>query len=269
MKQILKSPLVYFLVIGSVLFFIYEALEPNNQEAIVVSKQTVEALIKADQELTQTELTEEYKQDLIEKYIDEEVLLREAFKRGLHQSDYRVRKRLLGIMYTSITEIVPEPTLAQLRAYYDENKEKYLVNEALSYETIKFSYNSKNIPKDSKAFLEILENSDDPLQYSEATILGNRTSRKTYQEIAMEYGKIMADSTFAAKMNTWYGPFSSRNDIVYFRVIERHDAYTSEFEDIEAFLKEDYYITKAKANQQLKIEDLRKNYSITLEEPTN
>ena len=202
MKTLLNNALLHFVVIGVLLFFAYTYFLPVSQETIVVNQQTLDALIKADQELAQMELTEERKQSLIENFIDEEVLLREAYSRELYKNDYRVRKRLLALMRSSITDIIPEPSLAQLRAYYDENKDKFIVDESLSFETVRFSFNSENIPKDPQSFTQKLEASDDPIQYSEQTLYGNVSRRFGFEEVVMQYGRDMAEATNSASFNT-------------------------------------------------------------------
>lgn len=264
MKKVLTNPLLHFAIIGTTLFFVFQALLPYNQETIEVNQQIIDALINADQEITQTELTEERKTSLIENFIDEEVLLREAYNMELYKNDSRVRKRLLSLMRSSLTEIIPEPSLAQLRAYYDENNEKFKINESLTFETVRFAFTSENIPKDHEAFLAKLQRSSNPLQYSETTLYGNRSTRAGYQQIAMEYGREMADATFATQIDQWAGPISTRNEVVYFRVLEEHEGYLPEFETIQSYLQDDYYLTKSRELQQAKIEELKKKYKINI-----
>ena len=265
MKGVLNNALVHFALIGMLLYWTYSELLPPDRDTILIDQSVIEALVKADQEVTQIELTPERKQSLIENYIDEEVLLREAFSRELHKSDYRVRKRLLGLMRSSLTEIVPEPSIALLRAYYDENKSKFMVDEALTFETVRFPFNSNNIPEDAEQFIQTLQNSKNPLQLSESNLYGNKSIRMDYQQTAMQYGRDMAEAVFKADMNDWEGPLASRNEVIYFRVIERHDAFLPEFEKIESYLRDDYYFTKSRELQQSKIDALRAKYNVKIE----
>lgn len=265
MKSILNNALFHFIVIGIALFMAYTYFLADQRGQILLDQQTIETIIKADQEITQQELTEERKTSLIENFIDEEVLLREAYARELYKNDYRVRKRLLGLMRSSITEVIPEPSMAQLRAYYDENQEKFKVDEALSFEMVRFPFNSETLPEDPERFIEALEASSNPIEFSEIDSFGNMSLDLGYQEIAMQYGKDMADVSFKATFNTWQGPVSTRNEVVYFRVIEKHEAYLPEFESIESYLRNDYYLTTTRSLQQEKIKALRDQYQITIE----
>lgn len=265
MKALLNNSLVHFAFIGVLLYLIYSELIPADQETILIDQSTIDALIKADQEVTQMELTSERKRNLIENYIDEEVLLREAYSRELHKSDYRVRKRLLGLMRSSLAETIPEPSIAQLRAYYDENKNKFMVDESMTFETVRFPFNSNKIPDDSKRFIETLQKSKNPFEYSESALYGNKSNRMGYEQTAMQYGKDMAEAVLKADLYDWHGPVSSRSEVIYFRVIEKHDAYVPEYEKIESYLRDDYYLSKSKELQQSKIDALRENYKVKLE----
>ena len=265
MKSVLNNPLFQFCLIGVLLFLMYTKLLPTKEAVIRVDQQTIDALVLADQEITQMPLNEERITSLIENFIDEEVLLREAYSREFHLNDYRVRKRLLSLMRSSLTEIIPEPSIAQLRAYYDENREKFMIDESISFETVRFSLNSTNIPQDSERFIQKLENSKEPEKFSEINLYGNKAIKLSYREIAMQYGKEMADATADAELNRWYGPVPARGEIIYYRITDQHQAYLPAFEKIESYLRDDYYLTTSRRLQQDKINDLRAGYTIQIE----
>ena len=103
-------PPILFLVLGVAAYLCYKVLIPLDRETIVITPQTLEALVLQEQNITPGPVSEERKQELIENYIDEEVLIREAYKRELDKNDYRVRRRILYIMRSSLTEVIPEPS---------------------------------------------------------------------------------------------------------------------------------------------------------------
>lgn len=63
--------------------------------------------------ITQNPITPEKRRILIEGHIEDKVLLREAYKRSFDKNDYRVRKRILNIMRSSLSEVVPEPSVTR------------------------------------------------------------------------------------------------------------------------------------------------------------
>lgn len=159
MKKILKSPILHFIIIGAVAYVLFIQLFPRSKDAIVITPQIIDALVRNEQSLIPVEMKEERKQELIKNFIDEEVMLKDAYKRDLNKNDFRVRKRLLTLMRSSLTEIIPEQSIAQLRAYYEENGNKFSSEESRSFNTAFFDLNSDKIPKDGEAFCKQLENS--------------------------------------------------------------------------------------------------------------
>ena len=113
----IKSPILHFIVLGTIAFLLYTHLKPADRETIRITTQTIDALIQQQESITQLAVTPERRQSIIEGHIEDEILLRKAYKRGFDKSDFRVRKRILNIMRTSLTEVTPEPSVAQLRAF--------------------------------------------------------------------------------------------------------------------------------------------------------
>ena len=95
MKTIFNSPILQFLILGGLLFIVYTKVKPGSKETIRVTQQTVDALVQGQLELVNRELTPEEIDELILGHIEDEVLLREAYKRGVDKNDGRVRRRVL------------------------------------------------------------------------------------------------------------------------------------------------------------------------------
>ncbi len=95
MKRLLKEPLVHFLVLALLLFAIDYVFSSSQKERIVVDQQSIDYLIKQRADLELRELSAEEKQETIESYIDDEILLREAYKRGLNNNDSRMRRNMI------------------------------------------------------------------------------------------------------------------------------------------------------------------------------
>ena len=99
--SLLKSPTLHFILLGMVAFTAYSYLKPPDRETIQVTTQTIDALIQQQESITQNPVSPDGRQLIVDSHIEDEVLLREAYKRGFDKNDYRVRKRLLNIMRSS------------------------------------------------------------------------------------------------------------------------------------------------------------------------
>lgn len=264
-KSLVKSPVLLFILLGAAVFIVYTKLRPPDRESIRITTQTIDALVQQQESITQNPVTPEARQSIIEGYIEDEVLLREAYKRGFDKNDFRVRKRLLNVMRTSLTEVIPEPSVAQLRAFYEVNKERYLTSPSRSFEQVYFSFTSSKLPADPQAYIEKLEQSKDAAKLGEYSLAGNRYSKASFKSLAATFGKPFAQTVFDMPLGQWQGPIESFRGIHYVRGIEAHDPELPRFEKMESYLRTDYLLNKGRETQTRRIEALMKNYDIVVE----
>jgi hypothetical protein len=264
--SVLRSPVLLFVVLGTVGFFLYAHLKPPDHETILITTQTIDALVQQRESITQNPVTAEERKTLVEGHIEDEILLREAYKRGFDKNDYRVRKRILNIMRSSLSEVTPEPSLAQLRAFYEENKDRYRTSPSLSFEHVRFSFASDKQPKDPEQFLKKLEGMSElsgMIKVSTTSI--KKFSKASFQTIAMNFGKPFAQILFELPPNEWRGPIESFRGIHYVRVTATHEPELPPFEKMESYLRTDYFMQKSRESRQGKIDELRKNYEVIVD----
>gem|GEM_PF-601661 len=263
--NVFKSPVLHFIILGSFVFGAYVWLKPPDRETIQVTTQTIDALVQQRENIAQTKTTPEERQDLIVGYIEDEILLREAYKRGFDKNDYRVRKRILNIMRSSLSDVRPEPSQAQLRAYYEENRERYQTQPSRTFEQVYFSFTNDTTPVDPKVYIKKLERTGDISKLGEFALLGNRFSKISFERTAMTFGKPFAEHIFSMPLSQWQGPVESFRGVHYVRVTATHEPELPPFENLESFLRTDYQMVKTRESQMRKIEDLMKNYEVVVE----
>ena len=116
----LKEPLVHFLALAGLLFVLQALFAGDTREVISVGTDTQEYLFQQRQDLTLQPVSEEEKQQIIEDFIEEEILVREANKRGFADGS-RIRRLLLQNMRFFIAGDLSEPSEEDLRTFFDEN----------------------------------------------------------------------------------------------------------------------------------------------------
>ncbi len=263
---VLKSPVVHFMLLGVAAFVAYNQLKPPDRETITVTTQTVNALVRQRESITRNPVTDKERRIILEGYIEDEILLREAYKRDFDKNDYRVRKRILNIMRSSLSEVIPEPSVAQLRLFYDENKDRYLTSPSRSFEHIYFSFASAKLPDKPERFIRLLQEKDDITGLGDFSLItGNKYSKNSFQTTAITFGKPFAQVVFDMPLNRWHGPVESFQGIHYVRVTAEHEPELPPFEQMETYLRQDYILQKTRESQVAKIDELRKNYVIVVE----
>lgn len=262
---VFTSPVLHFAVLGVIAFGLYTYVKPIDRETIHVTTQTIDTLVQQRESLLENPITPEARELLIKSHIEDEVLLREAYKRDFDKNDYRVRKRLLGIMRSSLSDVVAEPSVAQLRVFYDEHQERYRTSSSRSFEQVFFAFNSTKKPQNSAQFIAQLREATAPTSLGEFSQLGHTFGKAPFEYIAGTFGKSFAQTVFEMPLHTWRGPIESSRGVHYVRVTATHDPELPPFEQMESALRSEYLLTKTRESQQQKVQDLMKNYNIVVE----
>lgn len=263
--KFIRNPLFQFIALGLMAFIVYSWLKPEEKEEIRVTPKVIADLVARDEALNLKKPDEARTNELIENYIQEEIMLREAFALGYHISDGRVRKRLLSLMRTSLQDQVPDPTYNQMRSYFEENKQDYSLKESRTIVQIYFDPSlNENIP--DLVYIK-KEHSDykGEERVGDFAPVSNLLRQSSYKSIGRTFGKEIADTVFNAGLNQWLGPFNSTAGFHYVKVLEVHRPQEASFEEVQNYVSMDYVLSKTRQSQDEKIQLLREKYNIIIE----
>src|SRR5262245_14961514 len=148
-RQILREPLLHFLLAGAVLFGIFHlvnpvARDPLSDKTIIVDREGLLNFLQYRSKAFETEyftqqleaMSPEERNSLVNQYIEEEMLYREAKALGLEQGDYVIRQRLVQKMrylIEDVTEGGAAPDDAVLSQYLFKNKEIYTLEPSVTF----------------------------------------------------------------------------------------------------------------------------------------
>ena len=91
MLRILKEPLIHFLLIGASLFFIYSLVNntaPQDNNKVYVSKNQLNKIYDAWVDKTGKTPKKMQKKKLVDEYIQQEILFKEAIAKGLDKNQH-------------------------------------------------------------------------------------------------------------------------------------------------------------------------------------
>ncbi len=130
-KRVFREPLVHFLVIAVLIFAVDQAArsDADDPRVIVVDDAVRSELIALFEEGQGRPPTGAEVEALIDRWLYNEIMYREAVALGLDQGDEMFRSRLelkLRAMLIESASVDP-PTEEQLRAWFEENRERYRV----------------------------------------------------------------------------------------------------------------------------------------------
>ena len=274
MKNLLREPLVHFLVLGAGLFVLFRLVagEDVGPNGIVVTARTVEGLADNWQRTWQRPPTQAELDGLVEDYVREEVLYREALATGLDRDDTIVRRRLRQKMEFVTDDLAAqvEPSDTELQQYLDQHPDAFRRPAHVSLEHIYFSADRRGerAGADAAAALAQLQSSASQPQ---ATKLGDPIAlARTYERIAVDeldrlFGDGFAAQILALPQGQWAGPSESGYGLHLVRVMEVIPGSVPQLADVRDQVARDLLATRRKRLSDDFYHKLRERYSVTIE----
>ncbi len=200
MRGLLREPLVQFLLAGAVLFGAWRLVAPTPPgRQISVSALQLGRLRADHARRTGVAPTATEETALVGRYVDQEILYREALARGLDRGDVIVRRRLVQKMqFVAEEELgLVEPTEAALATWLAAHQERYSDGPLLSFEQI-FVTTSHDI-----AAVEAALGHADPASLGDPFVGGRVFSARSERQISAQFGAEFARGLVAARVGRW------------------------------------------------------------------
>lgn len=289
MKRLLKEPLVHFLAAGLGLFVVFGLVnrtEPNmDRNVVVVDRDAlltfVQYRIKAFNptlaEKKLSALSDEELQLLIDDYVREEVLYREAILLGLDEDDYVIRRRLVQKL-EFITEGFAESSAnvddAALRRYFDANKADYYVEPYVTFTHVFFE--TEDRPREQARALaeaKLVELNRNGVVFSDAPKHGDRFLyhvnyvERTADYVASHFGPDMTAALFELEPNDllWRGPFHSAYGVHLVMLTSNEPGREPELAELEGRVREDARRAAIQEETEVAIREIVATYDVRLE----
>ena len=128
------DPLVWFFLLGGTFFVLDAWRSEPPREVIEITPGMAQVILSNRGALMGQELPPDLAASALDRFVEDEILVREAVARGLHLGDAKLRARLIGKMEFLLATEAPAPTeedLADLRA---ESPDRYETLRRYSFE---------------------------------------------------------------------------------------------------------------------------------------
>ncbi|MFN5781549.1 MAG: peptidylprolyl isomerase, partial [Novosphingobium sp.] len=211
-----------FLVIGAVLFAGISLVRADQRPTITIDAAEIEQLVSYWRQQSHREPDREELKAIINERVDEEVLAEEAKRLGLDRDDMIIRRRLAQKMAfaSEDTVAIPEPSEAELAAYYKANQARYAAPERVALRHVFFSDDRTEVSPPVAA--------SDGLRALQAgqRVTGDPSMLPSYADVTIEtlerdYGEGLAKAVAAAPVGQWTGPVESGFGLHLIRVESR------------------------------------------------
>jgi hypothetical protein len=271
LRRLLTEPLFHFFMIGLALFAFFALLNrdefsPPNE--IVVDSARVESLRSQFERVWKRPPTAGEMQGLIDNWIREEIMYREGLALGFDQEDPVIRRRVAQKV-TFMTEAIAdaEPDDAELRAWLEENEERYELDPVVSLQQVYFDPQRRGdeLKGDVAAALAALqagENGD----FGDSTLLPSAIEDASLSEIERTFGREFAQSVAWTDPGKWAGPVRSGYGLHLVFVESMEAGRVPELDEVRAAVERDLRSARREEAAEAFYEAIRERYEIVIDD---
>lgn len=274
-NKLLREPLLHFLLLGAGLFILfYQVADPNldQPDRVMVSQADVDRLVSQWQRQWKRPPTEEELNGMIESYIRETILYREALALGLDQDDVIVRRRLgqkLEFLFKDLAEQI-DPNEEELTEFLRENNNRYTDPERYTFTHIYFSHDKRGsaIVDDVQSMLQRLQTQQDDVDLTQAGdrfLYQHQFDNQTPAQISRIFGSVFTDSLAGLEIGQWVGPVESGYGLHLVYIDQRTEAQALALDEVRDKVRWDVLAERRQEIDRAFYAELRKKYEVIME----
>ena len=277
--KLLREPLVHFMFIGAVIYLLYGAFAEPVPEAddktVVVSAGEIEWMQASWQKRWNRPPTAEEFDGLIQQYIKETVLYREALTMGLNQHDQVIRRRLaqkLEFLAKDLVALTP-PTEEELQTYFSEYQERYQQPTLYTFTQVFIDPDKRGDATLARAeavkvtLIAEGEAIDDAGALGDDFMLQNYYPEKDQVEIQKLFGSGFTESLLELSPGQWHGPVLSGYGVHLVYVSNISEPPPPVFSELRDRVEQDWKMEKGEELNDKFYASLREQYTVVIEEP--
>ncbi|HEY6642267.1 peptidyl-prolyl cis-trans isomerase [Povalibacter sp.] len=268
MKQLLREPLLHFLILGAALFAAYGWLNgglPDTGSEIVVSRGQMHSLQAQFERVWQRTPTPGELQGLVDNWVREEIFYREGVVMGLDRDDPVVRRRIAQKVEFIVDGATPAaPTPAQLQSWLDAHPEKYAIGASYSLRQIYFdpTRHGESTETTISTVRTTLEKGGSTV--GDSTMLP-ATLQGSASELARIFGSDFERALRALPIGGWQGPVRSGFGLHLVQLSFREDGRQARLDEVRESVERDLVHARAEEEAAVFYARLRSNYSVRVE----
>lgn len=277
--KFLREPLLHFLLIGAAFFIVFDMYSEPGQDTdsktIVVGAAEIDWMKASWQQRWNRPPLPAELDGMIQAYIRETILYREALALGLDKDDGVIRRRLgMKMEFIAADLVTPEPPSdAELEAYFEAHRDRYQDAPRYTFTQVYFDPGKRgdSTIADAEAVKAQLQaggdNIADPATLGDSLMLGYEYVDKDEFEIQRLFGSVFAQTLAGLTPGQWQGPLSSEYGVHLVYLSRIHEPPAPDFAQLRDRLAEDWGIDKAEELKEKFYAGLREQYHVVIEQP--
>jgi hypothetical protein len=275
--KLLREPLVHFLLLGAMLFGVFALLGDRGSARaghIVVTAGHIEHLTVSFTRTWQRPPTSQELAGLVEDYIREEVLYREAVTMGLDRDDTIVRRRLrqkLEFLTEETAETAP-PSDEELQTFLQQHADAFRVEPRLAFQHVYLSRERRGdtidtVARELLAQLTTGAATTDTAALGDPFLLPHAFVLLSRHEITRLFGDAFATQLQHLELERWAGPIESAYGLHLVFIHERTDGRLPALAEVRQAVQREWLAARRKELNEQFYQHLRARYTVVVEQP--
>ena len=270
MKRLLHEPLLHFLFLGALLFFLYGALNGNAinaQDEIVVERSRIENLSAQFKRSWQRPPTAEELKGLIDSWVREEVFYREGVAMRLDRDDPVVRRRIAQkVTAMADAQTSAEASPADMQAWLDAHPDDYRLPPSYSLRQVYFDPARQGKRLDaSLASAKAALASGAKQVAGDVTMLPDTLESASSTDVARVFGNDFAADLGKLPVGEWQGPIASEFGVHLVMIEASKPGRLPELAEIKTAVQRDLLRARVEQSGETYYQSLRQRYAVRVE----
>jgi parvulin-like peptidyl-prolyl isomerase len=273
-----REPLVHFLVIGAAIFMLFGLVGQRDvdekERAITITSGEINWLTDAWQKRWNRPPTAEERDGLIQQYLREMILYREAVAMGLDKDDTVIRRRLAQkLEFLSQDLITPQPPSEdELQSYFEAHIDRYQAPDliTLTHVFIDPDKRGNQTLVDAEVIKKQLQALKEPPQdarsYGDPFMLQSYYPERSEAELLKLFGSGFARSVFELAPQQWHGPVLSGYGTHLVYVHDHQKAQPPVFADVKEQVRLEWESDKREQLNEQFVASIIARYDVTIED---
>jgi hypothetical protein len=272
LSRSLREPLVHFLALGAALLLLstwwQASHEPNR---IVVDAPTIQRISAGYTQQYGAPPTANVLDELIGRFVEEEVLYRKGIALGVDRSDEVIRRRVVHKMrfLTEDAIAVGAPNEEAMRAFYEQEQTRYRMPQLQSFTHVYFSSDQGGDAQARERAIAARRALDPSVlrapERGDAFLGLYDYARADTENLERLFGRSqIVDAIQTAPVGQWLGPFRSAFGWHLVRVHERSAAGRLAFNEVHEQVKQDLMSTTRERQNAAALQKLKSDFVITI-----
>jgi hypothetical protein len=273
-----REPLAQFLLIGVCIYGAYAIFgapdEDADERTIVVDANRIKGFIAAWERRWNRPPTSQELDGIVQQFVREDILYREAVAIGLDVDDPITRRRMAQKLEFLTKDIarLKEPQEGELERYFEENAELYRKPDLITFSHVYLDPDKRGAATldDAAELLVELEGAGEPepgsLRSGDRFMLQSYYPEKSGIDIRRQFGTGFSESVMRLEPGKWHGPVLSGygTHLVYVHALAV--APPPVFADVRDHVLENWQIAQQDEFNAQYFESLKSRYEIVIEE---